>query len=88
MKRYLFPGLSSTFRTTYAVLCITAVLIYAAHLRGSMGQVFYKTRQAEKQEETTRWSLRQKQIELEGLVNPASVSEHTSQDKVKPESPR
>lgn len=88
MKRYLFPGLSSTFRTTYAVLCITAVLIYAVHLRGSMGQVFYKTRLAEKQEEMARWSLRQKQIELEKLVNPASVSEHIAPEKPKPESPR
>jgi hypothetical protein len=88
MKRYLFPGLGSTFRMTYAVLCITAVLIYTAHLRGSMGQIFYKTRLAEKQDETIRWGLRQKQIELEGLVNPASVSEHTTRDVPKPESAR
>jgi hypothetical protein len=88
MKRYLFPGLSSTFRTTYAVLCITAVLIYAAHLRGSMGQIFYKTRLAENHGKTIEWSLRQKQIELEGLVNPASVSEHTGPDKTTPEPPR
>ena len=84
MKRYLFPGLGSTFRTTYAVLCITAVLIYAAHLRGSRGQVFYKIRQAQRQEENIKWSLRQKQIELEGLVNPASISEHTGQETSKP----
>jgi hypothetical protein len=84
MKRYLFPGLGSTFRTTYAVLCITAVLIYAAHLRGSRQQVFYKIRQAQKQEESIKWSLRQKQIELEGLVNPASISEHTVQETSKP----
>jgi hypothetical protein len=84
MKRYLFPGLGSTFRTTYAVLCITAVLIYAAHLRGSRQQVFYKIRQAEKREEAVKWSLRQKQIELEGLVNPASVSQHAGQGSSKP----
>jgi len=76
MRKYLFPGLSSTFRVTYAVMCITAVLIYAAHLRGSRGQVFYKIRIARNHETRIKQSLWQKQIELEGLVNPASVSEH------------
>ena len=83
MKRYLFPGLSSTFRTTYAVLCITAILIYAVHLRASRQQVFYKIRQTQKQEDHIKWSLWQKQIELEGLVNPASISEHIGREKSK-----
>ncbi len=69
---------------TYAVLCITAVLIYAAHLRGSMGQVFYKIRLAQKQDESIRWSLRQKQIEIEGLVNPASVSQYSEREEARP----
>ena len=85
MKRHLFAGLSSTFRTTYAVLCITAVLIYAAHLRGSRGQVFYKIRQAQNQEMRIKQSLWQKQIELEGLVNPASVWEQAVRDTDKPD---
>jgi hypothetical protein len=85
MRRYLFPGLNSAFRVTYAVLCITAVLIYAAHLRGSRGQVFYKIRIAQGQETRIKQSLWQKQIELEGLVNPASVSEHTTREKGKPQ---
>jgi hypothetical protein len=84
MKRYLFPGLSSTFRITYAVLCITAAFIYAAYLRGSGGQIFFKIRVAQKQESRIKQSLWQKQIELEGLVNPASVSEHAGQQKSKP----
>ncbi|HSV27011.1 MAG TPA: hypothetical protein VLH60_03880 [Sedimentisphaerales bacterium] len=85
MKRRIFAGLSSVFRTTYAVLCITAILIYAAHLRGSRGQVFFRIRQAQNQEMRIKQSLWQKQIELEGLVNPASVWEHAVGDGEEPE---
>jgi hypothetical protein len=85
MKRYLFPGLYSAFRATYAILCITAVLIYAVYLRSAGQQVFYKIRTAQKQESRIKQSLWQKQIELEGLVNPASISQHTGVEKGKPQ---
>ena len=69
----------SQFRFVFVVFCFTAVLIFAVYLRSANNRVFYElcTRNAE--QSRLRQELGTKQLLLEGLINPAAISQRLNE---------
>ena len=63
------------FRFVFVVFCFTAILIFAAYLRGASNRVFYKLWSINTEESRLKQQLWQKQLQLESLINPAAISE-------------
>lgn len=63
----------------YIVFYVTIVLLATVHLRTSSSRIFNRYRYAQVQQERLREQLRQKQLELEGLINPSAVSDQIPQ---------
>jgi hypothetical protein len=64
----------SQFRFIFIIFAITAVLVFAVHVRGTTSRVFYKFQVAHVKQNTLNAELKQKQLHLESLVNPTAVS--------------
>jgi len=71
----------SQFRFVFVVFFFTAVLILAVYLRSAGNQVFYELCSCNVEQGRLKQQLGAKQLLLESLINPASVSEHL--DKLK-----
>ena len=63
------------FRLVYAILCLTAVLIFAVYLRGANNRTFYELRVYTAEENRLKQQLWRKQLRVESLINPAAISE-------------
>jgi len=64
----------SQFRFIFVIIALTAVLVFAVHVRITGSRVFYKFQLAHTKQNTLNAELKQKQLQLESLINPAAVS--------------
>ena len=63
------------FRFVFVVFYFTAVLIFAVYLRSANNRIFNKLSTISIEQGRLEQQLRQKQLQLENLINPAAVSE-------------
>jgi len=69
----------SRFRFVFVIFFLTGILILAVYLRSSNNRIFYElTTQTGKQRVLNK-NLTDKQLRLEGLINPSAVSERIEQ---------
>ncbi len=59
----------------FVVFCFTAVLIFAVYLRSANNHIFYKLCACRSEQGRLKQELGAKQLQLEGLINPAAVSQ-------------
>ena len=64
----------SQFRFIFVIVALTAVLVFAVHVRVTSSRVFYKFQLAHTKHNTLNAELKQKQLHLEAMINPAAVS--------------
>ena len=69
----------SQFRFIFVIFCLTAVLIFTVYLRSTENSIFYKLCVINVEQNRLKQSLWQKQLELEGLINPAAISERLAE---------
>ena len=67
------------FRFIYLVFLLTAALVFAVHVRSTSSRAFYKFRIAHLKQTRLNQNLRQEQLLMESLVNPAAISERLEQ---------
>jgi hypothetical protein len=67
--------MTSPFRFIFVIFYLTAVLIFAAYLRSAENQVFYKICTQRVQQGRLKQQLWQKQLQLESLISPSTVSQ-------------
>ena len=63
------------FRLIFVAFCFTSVMLSAAYLRNANDRIFYKICAARVSQNRTKQQLAVKQLRIENLINPASVSE-------------
>jgi hypothetical protein len=66
------------FRFSYAIICLTGILIFSIYLRGATDTINYKLYQTNVEHTRLRQQLGNEQIRLEGLINPASLMERVA----------
>ncbi len=66
--------MESRFYFVLVVFFFAATLITAVYLRGANHQVFYTLSRYNVEQGRLRQELWQKQLRVEGLINPASIS--------------
>lgn len=69
----------SRFSFVFVVFCLTAVLIFAVYLRSANDGIFYELCSCRAEQNQLRQELGTKQLLLEGLINPAAVSQRFGQ---------
>jgi capsule polysaccharide export protein KpsE/RkpR len=65
----------SRFRFVFAVCYFTAMLLAAVYLRDVSDRVFYQVWTLRAEQNRLKQQLLQKQLQVEGKINPAAVSE-------------
>lgn len=65
----------SQFRFVFAVLCLTAILIFAVYLRDANNRIFYELCTYRADMSQLKQELGVKQLQLESLINPAAISQ-------------
>jgi len=65
----------SQVRFVLVVFYFTAVLIFAVYLRGANNRIFYELCSCEAKQGRLKQQLGTKQLMLEGLINPAAISQ-------------
>ena len=65
----------SRFRFVFVVFYFTGILILAVYLRSANNRIFYQLSMQTVEQEYLNEELGQKQLRLEQLINPTSVSE-------------
>jgi len=68
--------MSSRFCFVFVVFYLTAVLILTVSLRSADNRIFYKLCTYKAEQSQLKQELWQKQLRLEGLINPVAVSQH------------
>ena len=63
------------FRLVFVALYCTTVMLFAASLRNANDRVFYKICAARVSQNRLKQQLAGKQLQLENMINPASVSQ-------------
>ena len=66
----------SLFRFIFAVFCFTAILILAVYLRSDRRRIFYQLCMYRAEQSRLKQQLGNKQLQLEGLLNPAAILQH------------
>ena len=59
----------------FVVFCFTAVLIFAVYLRNANNRIFYELCACRSEQSRLKQELGTKQLLLEGMINPAAVSQ-------------
>ena len=67
------------FRFLFVVFYFTAILILTVYLRSANNRQFHRLCVARAEQSRLRQELAQKQLQLEGLINPAAISERLEQ---------
>jgi hypothetical protein len=67
------------FRLVFVAFYFTSVLLFAAYLRNANDRVFYKICAARVSQSRLKQQLAAKQLRLESLINPTSVSQQVNQ---------
>ncbi len=65
-------------RFIVTILTISVVLILAVYLRNSGDRLYNQIESEQRRQNRLKLQLRQKQLRLEGLINPARLSESLS----------
>ena len=65
----------SHFRFVYVVFCCAAILIVAVYLRSMNNRLFYQLCVCNAERDHLKQDLGAKQLRLESLINPASLSQ-------------
>lgn len=63
------------FRLVFVALFFTLVMLFAASIRNANDRIFYKIMAARVSQNRLKQQLAARQLRLENLINPASVSE-------------
>lgn len=71
----------SRARLRFIIFFLTAALILTIHLRISASRLFHQARLAQVQQDQQIQQLWQKQIELEGLIQPQQVLDRLSEEQ-------
>lgn len=74
---YMF--IISQFRFFFAVLCLTAILIFAVYLRDANNRIFYELCTYRADINQLKQELGAKQLRLESLINPAAISQRLNE---------
>jgi hypothetical protein len=69
----------SQFRFVFVVFCFTAVLIFAVNLRSVNNRIFYELCACNADMSRLKQELGTKQLLLEGLINPAAISQRVDE---------
>ena len=69
----------SQFRFVFVVFCFTAVLIFAVNLRSTNNRIFYERCACKAKMSRLKQELGTKQLLLEGLINPAAISQRVNE---------
>ena len=69
----------SQFRFVFVVFCFTAVLIFAVILRSANNRIFYERCACNAEMSRLKQELGTKQLLLEGLINPAAISQRVDE---------
>ena len=75
----------SQFRFVFVVFCFTAVLIFAVYLRSANDRIFYEYCSCNADINQLKQELGTKQLMLEGLINPAAISQRVDESKTEVE---
>ena len=67
------------FRLVFVALYCTSVMLFAASLRNANDRIFYKICAARVSQSRLKQQLAGKQLRLENLINPTSVSQQVNQ---------
>ena len=67
------------FRLVFVAFYFTSVMLFAASLRNANDRVFYKICAARVSQNRLKQQLAGKQLRLESMINPASVSQQVNQ---------
>jgi len=70
----------SRFCFVFVIFYFTAVLIATVWLRGANNRIFYKLCTINAQQNQLKQQLWQKQLRLENLINPVTVSERLDEE--------
>jgi hypothetical protein len=73
----------TAFRYIFVVLVLCFVCLTAIYLRRSQNIAFYRFRTCQARQARLKQQLWQQQLQLEFLINPASVSEALKKNKIK-----
>ena len=63
------------FRLVFVAFYFTSVMLFAAYLRNAQDRIFYSLCVARVSQNRLKQQLAGKQLRLENLINPASVSQ-------------
>jgi len=75
----MYTFVMSQFRFVFAVLCLTAILIFAVYLRDANNRVFYELCKYRADVNQLKQELGAKQLQLESLINPAAISQRLNE---------
>lgn len=67
------------FYFIFIIFVLTAILIFTVYLRNADNQIFYKLYSLSNEQNRLKQQLWQKQLRLEGMINPAAVSQYISE---------
>jgi hypothetical protein len=63
------------FRIVFVVFCITAILIFTVYLHSVNNRIFYELCMCKAEQSRLKQQLGIKQLQLESLISPASISQ-------------
>jgi len=68
------------FSFAFVVIYITAVLLFTVYLRSTDDRIVYKLTQCKARQSRLKQQLANKQLRVESLMNPASLSQHLAEE--------
>jgi len=71
----------SRFRFVFVVFYFTAISIIGVYLRSSEDRIFFLLRKEKVEQNWLTQELRGKQIQLENLINPSTISERLGEEE-------
>ncbi len=74
--------MKSRFRFVFVIFYLTAVLILTICLRNANNRIFYKLCMRTAEQNRLKQELGNKQLRLENLINPASVSHRLDRSSI------
>lgn len=66
-------------RFVFVVFYLVSVLLFTTYLRSANNRIFYKLCVLNTEQSRLKQQLGNKQLELEGLINPAAISQRLSE---------
>ena len=66
----------SEFCLVFVIFCVTAILIFTVYLHSVNNRIFYELYICKAEQGRLKQQLGIKQLQLESLINPASISRH------------